>query len=156
MKINIICVGNIKDKFYTDACEEYIKRLSKFHTTNIIEVNEEKLAKNANFGDIEVVKNCETERIKKMLKGHVVLLDIKGKSYSSEEFALKLQDMQNTTSTVTFVIGGSFGVSDKFRAECDDKVSFSKFTFPHQLMRVILLEQLYRATTILHNITYHK
>lgn len=156
MKINVVCVGNIKEKYYTDACDEYLKRLSKFHTINIIEVAEEKLGKNANAGDIEKVKICESVRIEKQLKGHVVLLDIKGKSYTSEGFAKKLSDLQNIASTITFVIGGSFGVSDDLRNKCDDKLSFSAFTFPHQLMRVILVEQIYRATTILNNITYHK
>ncbi len=156
MKINIVCVGNIKEKYYTDACDEYLKRLSKYHTLNIIEVPEEKLGKNVNTGDIERVKTSESVRIEKQLKGHVVLLDIKGKSYTSEDFAKKLTNLQNITSTVTFVIGGSYGVSESLRQKCDDKLSFSAFTFPHQLMRVVLLEQIYRATTIQNNITYHK
>lgn len=156
MKINIVCVGNIKEKYFTDACDEYLKRLSKFHVVNIIEVSEEKLSKNANVGDIEKVKNSESDRIEKHLKGHAVLLDICGKSYSSEAFAKKLEDLQNSSSTLTFVIGGSYGVSDGLRKKCDDKLSFSAFTFPHQLMRVVLLEQIYRATTIQNNITYHK
>lgn len=156
MKINIVCVGNIKEKYFSDACNEYLKRLSKFHVVNIIEVAEEKLGKNTNLGDIEKVKNCESDRIEKHLKGHVILLDICGKTYTSEGFAKKLEDLQNNSSTVTFVIGGSYGVSEKFRQKCDDKLSFSAFTFPHQLMRVVLLEQIYRATTIQNNITYHK
>lgn len=156
MKINIVCVGNIKEKYFSDACDEYLKRLSKFHNVSIIEVAEEKLSKNANVGDIEKVKNSESDRIEKHLKGHVVLLDICGKSYSSEAFAKKLEDLQNNSSTLTFVIGGSYGVSDGLRKKCDDKLSFSAFTFPHQLMRVVLLEQIYRATTIQNNITYHK
>lgn len=156
MKINIVCVGSIKDKFYIEACEEYLKRLKKFHSVEIIEVAEEKLPKNPSLKDIEKVKIEETKRIEKNIKGHLVLLDIKGKNYSSEEFCDKLQKTQNIASTITFVIGGSYGVSDEMKNKTDDKLSFSKFTFPHQLMRVILLEQLYRATTIANNITYHK
>lgn len=156
MRINIVCVGNIKEKFYVDACNEYLKRLWKFHSVAVVEVAEEKLSKNANDGDVEKVKVCESQRLEKHLKGHVILLDIKGKAYTSEEFAKKLTTIQNVESTVTFVIGGSFGVSDELREKCRDKLSFSAFTFPHQLMRVVLLEQLYRATTIANGITYHK
>ncbi len=156
MKINIVCVGNIKEKYFLDACDEYLKRLSKFHSITVTEVAEEKLGKNANAGDIDKVKEKESERIEKHLKGHTILLDVKGAKYTSEEFSKKLDNLQNTTSTITFVIGGSYGVSENFKNRCDDRLSFSAFTFPHQLMRVILLEQIYRATTISNNITYHK
>lgn len=156
MKINILCVGNIKDSFYIEACDEYLKRLRKFHNVEVIEVVEERLYKNASEKDIDKVKIEETKRLEKLIKGHLILLDVKGKSYSSEEFSDKLQKLQNVASTITFVIGGSFGVSDEMKNKAEDKLSFSKFTFPHQLMRVVLLEQLYRACTIANNITYHK
>lgn len=156
MKINILCVGNIKEDFYTQACNEYLKRLKKFHNVEIFEVAEEKLCKNPSQKDIEKVKIEETKRLEKLIKGHLVLLDVNGKSYSSEDFSEKIQKLQNTTSIITFVIGGSFGVSDDMKNKSQDKLSFSKFTFPHQLMRVVLLEQLYRASTIANNITYHK
>ncbi len=156
MKINILCVGNIKEDFYTQACNEYLKRLKKFHNVEVFEVAEEKLCKNPSQKDIEKVKVEETKRLEKLIKGHLVLLDVNGKSYSSEDFSEKIQKLQNTTSIITFVIGGSFGVSDDMKNKSQDKLSFSKFTFPHQLMRVVLLEQLYRASTIANNITYHK
>lgn len=156
MKINILCVGNIKEEFYTQACGEYLKRLKKFHNVEIFEVSEERLSKNPSQKDIDKVKNEETKRLEKLIKGHLILLDVNGKNYSSEEFSEKLQKLQNETSTITFVIGGSFGVSDEMKNKTQDKLSFSKFTFPHQLMRVVLLEQLYRASTIANNITYHK
>lgn len=156
MKIYVLCVGSIKDKFYVDACDEYLKRLNKFHSVEVIEVSEERLCKNPSEKDIEKVKNEETKRLEKLIKGHLILLDVKGKSYSSEEFSDKLQKLQNTSSTLTFVIGGSYGVSDEMKNKAEDRLSFSKFTFPHQLMRVVLLEQLYRVTTIANNITYHK
>lgn len=156
MKINILCVGNIKEDFYTQACNEYLKRLKKFHNVDIFEVTEEKLCKNPSQKDIEKVKVEETKRLEKLIKGHLILLDVNGKSYSSEDFSEKIQKLQNTASIITFVIGGSFGVSDDMKNKSQDKLSFSKFTFPHQLMRVVLLEQLYRASTIANNITYHK
>lgn len=156
MKINIVCVGNIKDKFYTDACNEYLKRLKKFHVVDVIEVPEERIVRNPSEKDIEKVKIEETKRIEKYIKGHLILLDVFGKSYSSESFSEKLEKLQNETSCITFVIGGSYGVSDEMKSKTKDKLSFSSFTFPHQLMRVVLLEQLYRASTISANITYHK
>ena len=156
MKISIICVGSIKDKFYTEACNEYLKRLQKFHNVEIVEVAEERLNKNPSTKDIEKVKIEETKRIEKYIKGHLILLDVNGKSYTSEAFSERIEKLQNDTSTISFVIGGSFGVSDEMKNKTKDKLSFSSFTFPHQLMRVILLEQLYRASTISANITYHK
>lgn len=156
MRFNIVCVGNIKEKFYTQACEEYIKRLSKFHQINIIEVEEEKLPKNFTVADIAKVQVKEGLRIEKHLKEFVVILDIYGKNFSSEELAQKIKDLASKTFTITFVIGGSYGLSKAVKEKANLTLSFSKFTFPHQLMRVILLEQLYRATTITNNIPYHK
>lgn len=156
MRFNLVVVGNIKDKFYTQACDEYIKRLSKFHQINIIEVEEERLPKNFTEADIVKVQVKEGLRIEKYLKDYIVVLDIGGKNFSSEEFAVKIKNLASQTFTITFVIGGSYGLSEAVKQKADLKLSFSKFTFPHQLMRVILLEQLYRATTITNNIPYHK
>lgn len=156
MRINIVCVGDIKEKFYTSACSEYIKRLSKYHTVEIVEVEEEKLPKNYSDADIAKVKVKESLRIEKHCKGYIVVLDVMGKELTSEQLASKLQSIANETFTVTFVIGGSFGLSDLMKQKAHLLLSFSRFTFPHQLMRVILLEQVYRATTIINNITYHK
>ncbi len=156
MKINIVCVGNIKEKFYVDAVNEYVKRLSKYHNVNIVEVAESKLPKNASPKEIEISKVNESKLLQNNVKGYVILLDIGGKRYDSVGFSKYLYGLTNNYHEVSFVIGGSNGVSDEFRASANAKLSFSDFTFPHQLMRVVLMEQLYRATTIANNITYHK
>lgn len=156
LRINIVCVGNIKEKFYSSACSEYVKRLSKYHTVDIIEVEEEKLPKNFSEADIAKVRVKESLRIEKHCKGYVVVLDVFGKELTSEQLASKLKSVASESFTVTFVIGGSYGLSDLMKQKANLLLSFSRFTFPHQLMRVILLEQIYRATTIINNITYHK
>ena len=156
MKINILCIGNIKEKFYTQACNEYIKRLSKFHNMNIIELEEEKLPKNATQADIAKVIVKEGLKFEKYLKGYNVVLDIEGDSYNSPQFAKILDKISQNSFVVNFIIGGSYGLSTQIKERANLRLSFSKFTFPHQLMRIILLEQLYRATTINNNITYHK
>ncbi|MBQ9791550.1 MAG: 23S rRNA (pseudouridine(1915)-N(3))-methyltransferase RlmH [Clostridia bacterium] len=156
MKINVLVVGSIKDKFYVDACNEYLKRLSKFHLVQVIEVDEEKLPKNYSDKDIQKVKEKEGLRLEKNFKGYVILLDVKKEMLSSEELATKIEKLTLSYDTITFVIGGSFGVSDYIKSKVDYAISFSKMTFPHQLFRVMLLEQIYRATTITNHITYHK
>ena len=156
MKINVLVVGSIKDKFYVDDCNEYLKRLSKFHLVQVIEVDEEKLPKNYSDKDIQKVKEKEGLRLEKNFKGYVILLDVKKEMLSSEELATKIEKLTLSYDTITFVIGGSFGVSDYIKSKVDYAISFSKMTFPHQLFRVMLLEQIYRATTITNHITYHK
>ena len=152
----IVCVGTIKENFYTQAINEYATRLSRFDKLKIVEVAEAKLPKNASEKDIENVKKEECESLKKQCKGYVIALDKGGHKLTSEEFSTKLDKLAQITSTVTFVIGGSYGLTKEFLSGVDYTLSFSDFTFPHQLMRVILLEQLYRACTISNNITYHK
>lgn len=144
-KINIVCVGKIKD-FLTLAINEYTTRLRKFCELNIIELPEAKS---------ECVKK-ESEEILKKISGYVILCDLKGENMTSEEFSQKLDKLFISTSTVTFVIGGSEGVSDEVKSRADLKICFGKFTYPHQLMRVILLEQIYRAFGIKNNTPYHK
>ena len=156
MKINIVVVGSIKEKFYVDACNEYLKRLTKFHTVSVIEVEEEKLPKNYSDKDILKVKEKEGLRQEKYFKGYVILLDVSKEMLSSEELAKKIERVSLSYDTITFVIGGSYGVSDYIKSKVDYAISFSKMTFPHQLFRVMLLEQIYRASTITNNITYHK
>ena len=156
MKINILCIGKIKEKFYTQACNEYLKRLSKFHNVNIIELEEEKLVKNATQADIAKVVVKESMKFEKYLKGYNVVLDIYGECLDSEMFARRLDKISQNSFVINFIIGGSYGLSDELKKRADMRLSFSKFTFPHQLMRVILLEQVYRATAINNNITYHK
>ena len=156
MKINVICVGNIKEKYFNDAINEYLKRLSRFHQVEIIELAEERMPKNYSTGDVEKVKEKECLAIENKLKGFVIALDERGEQLKSTEMAEKLSKIALSNSVVSFVIGGSWGLTDNLRKKANMVLSFSKFTFPHQLMRVVLLEQLYRVTTILNNVPYAK
>ena len=151
LKINLVCVGNLKDKFFVDACNEYKKRLSRFCEINVLEVKEY-----SNLDSIDQIKQAEGQEIIKNLKGYVVLADVKGKSLSSEQLAEKIKDLSQQTSEITFVIGGSNGVSQDVKNKADYLLSVSAMTFPHRLFRVMLLEQIYRAFTINNNIKYHK
>lgn len=156
MNINIICVGSIKESFLNDALLEYKIRLSKWANVKIIELKEEKLPKNYSDKDIENVIDKESSRIIECLKGYTILLDIGGKELDSIGLANKITEIQNVSSTINFVIGGSYGTSKNLKGKVDYRLSFSKLTFPHQLFRVMLLEQIYRAFTIINNVTYHK
>ena len=156
MKINIVTVGNLKEKYLLDGCKEYEKRLSRYHVVKVIEIMEEKLPKNYSQADISKCLVKEGERIKKYLAGFVVVMDIKGDMLTSVEFANKLENISLSYDTITFVIGGSYGISEEIKMLSNMKLSFSKMTFPHQLFREMLLEQIYRATTITNNIMYHK
>ncbi len=151
IKINILCVGNLKDKFFIDASAEYLKRLSRFCQCNVKELKEY-----TNLENIEQIKQAEGQEIMNNLKGYTVLLDVKGKEMSSEQFATLIKDISLTSSEITFVIGGSYGVSEQVKQKVNFKLSVSPMTFPHRLFRVMLLEQIYRAFTILNNINYHK
>ena len=153
--INIVCVGNLKEKYWIDAIEEYKKRITPFAKLNIFEVKES--AYGISEKDILIAKKEEAERIKKYLQGYVIALEIDGKNFDSESFANQIQKLMiQGNSTLTFIIGGSYGIDKELSNSADLKLSFSKFTFPHQLMRVILMEQIYRAFTILNGKTYHK
>lgn len=156
MNINIICVGSIKEDYLVSAITEYKTRISKWANVKITELKEEKLPKNYSAKDIEIVIEKESSKILENLKGYTILMDIEGKQLNSVELSQKIADIKNTSSTINFVIGGSYGVSQKLKQQADYKLSFSKMTFPHQLFRVMLLEQVYRAFTILNNVTYHK
>lgn len=156
MKINVVCIGSIKEKYYSDAISEYLKRLSKFYNIEIIELKEEKMPKNYSNADIENVKTKESLAMEKVMKGYVIALDERGEQFSSVKMAEKLSKIMLSNSTISFVIGGSWGLSEDIKKKANMLLSFSKFTFPHQLMRVVLLEQLYRQTTILNNIPYAK
>ena len=155
IKTNIICIGSIKESYFKDAVNEYVKRLSKFTKLTITELPETKLTIK-NDKDIEIIKQRETNNIISKLSGYVILLDVKGQAFSSEKLAYKIIEIANTNSTITFVIGGSYGTADLLNQYINLNLSFSDFTMPHQLMRVVLLEQIYRAFTIINNITYHK
>ncbi len=158
MNINIICVGKIKEKYFTAAIEEYSKRLSRFSRLNIIEVADEKIPDNASEKECEIVKNKEGAKIISKLSrdAYVIAMCIEGREISSEGLAEKIATISMTASNITFIIGGSLGLSDEVKQRANHKMSFGKITLPHQLMRVVLLEQVYRAFKINNNESYHK
>ncbi len=159
MNIQIICIGKLKEKYWTDAIKEYSKRLSRFCSLEIIELKESLLPANASARDEERVKFEEGREILKAIKDgtYVITLEIKGKALSSEELAAKIDDLGIMgKSNVAFVIGGSLGLSPEVSSRADFKLSFSRMTFPHQMMRVILLEQIYRSFKINRHEAYHK
>ena len=147
--IKIICVGKIKEKFYRDAVEEYKKRLSKYTKIEIIELKDE------DKGNIlEKERDSILSKIDK--KDYIITLEIEGNNISSVELANKIENIFITNSNITFIIGGSYGLHDDIKNLSNYKLSFSKMTFPHQLFRVILLEQIYRSFKINNNESYHK
>lgn len=158
MKITIACVGKIKEKFYRDAIDEYIKRLGRYTPVEIKEVADEKAPESLSPKQEEAVKYAEGQRLLKVIKDScLVILDIKGRKMDSIEFShLLSKAMVEGKSHVTFVIGGSLGLSDEIKKMADYSISFSDMTFPHQLMRVVLLEQIYRANRIEKGEPYHK
>lgn len=159
MKISILCVGKVKEKFYRDAIDEFTKRLSRYCKLDIIEVADEKTPDKASETEVKQIKDKEGERLLKNIKddAYVICLCIDGKQLDSEELSHKIETLGvQGTSHICFVIGGSLGLADEVIKRADYKLSFSKMTFPHQLMRVILLEQTYRAYRIMNNEPYHK
>lgn len=150
--IKIICVGKIKEKYLVEAIEEYKKRLSKYTKLQIIEVSD------IDNPSIDIVLNKEKELIQKYIedKDYVITLEIEGNMLSSEELAKKIDNIFNTNSNITFIIGGSYGLHSDIKNRSNYKLSFSKLTFPHQLFRVNLLEQIYRTFKINNNESYHK
>ena len=159
MKITILCVGKVKEKFYRDAIGEFTKRLSRYCKLEIIEVADEKTDEQASQNEIDIVKRKEGERLLKNIKddAYVFCLAIDGKQLDSVELSQKIDRLMTSgKSHLYFVIGGSLGLSDEVLKRADYKLSFSKMTFPHQLMRVILLEQIYRSFRISNNEPYHK
>ncbi|MCH5262255.1 MAG: 23S rRNA (pseudouridine(1915)-N(3))-methyltransferase RlmH [Lachnospiraceae bacterium] len=159
MKITVIAVGKMKEKFYRDAVSEYEKRLGRYCKLEMIQVEDERTPDKAGTNLTDLVKKKEAERILKYLRedAFVVVLDIRGKAYDSEEFAAQIESLATKgVSHIQFVIGGSLGLHEEVCKKADLTVSFSKMTFPHQLMRVILLEQIYRAYRIIGGEPYHK
>ena len=156
IKINIVTVGNLKEKYLIDCVKEYEKRINRFCSLNIIELEEEKLPKNYSEADISKCLVKESLKIEKHLQGFVVILDVMGSSVTSEDFAKKINNISLNHDTITFVIGSSYGICQSLKPKANILLSFSKMTFPHQLFRVMLLEQIYRAFTINNNIMYHK
>ena len=143
--IKIICVGKVKEKYLREAIADYQKRISRYHKIDIIEVEDSNMKE-------------EAERINHYIKSndYVITLEIDGHEIDSVELANRIDKLFITNSTITFVIGGSYGLHNDVKNRSDYNLSFSKFTFPHQLFRVILLEQIYRCFKILNNETYHK
>lgn len=157
--INIICIGKIKETFFKDALNEYSKRLGKYCSLNITELPDEKIPNNPSDKEITIIKNKEGQNILNNIKKdtYVICMDLKGKQHTSEEFSEKLENISlKFNSSITFIIGGSLGISDNVLKISNELISFSKMTFPHQLFRIILLEQIYRAFKIQNNETYHK
>ena len=158
MKVTLICVGKVKEKFYRDAIKEYEKRLGAYIKLNTIEISDEKV-KVENDSEIALAMEKEGNNILSKIKDnqYVITLEILGKNLSSEEFASKIDNLMLTgKSDVTLVIGGSYGLSDSVKKGSDFALSFSRMTFPHQMMRVVLLEQVYRAYRIITGASYHK
>ena len=159
MRIRIIAVGKIKEKYIRDGIKEYIKRLSRYCSIEIVEVEDERAPENLTDREIDIIKGKEGKRIisKISSNSYIIPLDIKGKQMSSEELAGKMEDLMiDGINDLTFIIGGSLGLSDDVLARSHLKLSFSKMTFPHQLMRMILLEQIYRGFRIIRGEPYHR
>ena len=158
-KIKIVCVGKIKEKFYTMAVDEYVKRLSRYCKLEIVELPDEKTPDNASDTVNDMIKKTEADKILKNIKddAYVITLEILGKMLDSVEMSKKLDRLAiEGAGEIIFVIGGSLGLHESVSRRADYKLSFSKMTFPHQLKRVILLEQIYRAYRISSNEPYHK
>ena len=159
MKINILCLGKIKEKYLQDGINEYAKRISKYADINIIELPDEPIPDNPSEKEIKQVKKKEAEKIKSKISSNdfVCILDLNGKELTSVKFAQEISAITvSGYSTIDFIIGGSLGIDEEFLKSHKVKISFSKLTFPHQLFRLMLCEQIYRAFKILNNETYHK
>lgn len=159
MKITCVVVGKIKEKYFTDAIKEYSKRLSRYCKLEIVELADEKTPDGASEAEELAIREKEGERIRKVLKddAYVIALAIEGKMLDSVELSKKIESLGiSGTSHIAFVIGGSLGLAPAVMKRADYALSFSRMTFPHQLMRVVLLEQLYRSYRIMKNEPYHK
>lgn len=159
MKITVLTVGKLKEKYFTDAIKEYSKRLSRYCKLEIIEVADEKTPDHASIHEENLIRQKEGERLKKYIKdgAYVISLAIEGKQCSSEEFSRKIHELGlRGESHIIFIIGGSIGLASDILKESNELLSFSKMTFPHQLMRVVLLEQIYRGYRIMNGEPYHK
>ena len=158
VNIKLICVGEIKENFLSDAIKEYLKRLSRYCKINVIEVKDEASSPKASKKEEEQVLVNEGKRVIKQLKDqdYLVLIDLHGKEYDSLSLTANFQKIINQHSSIALVIGGSLGLSDELRSLSKERWCLSKLTFPHQLTRVIVLEQLYRVFKINNNEIYHK
>ena len=157
VKINVLCIGKIKENYLKDAINEYSKRLSKYCNLNIIELPDRAIPEKSNESIENQIKDLESEDLIAHIpkSSYIICLDLSGRNYSSEEFAQKISDLQITNSSITFIIGGSLGMNEKLKSLCNERICFSKMTFPHQLIRVFLLEQIFRSFKIINNEKYH-
>ena len=158
MNVRVVCVGKLKERFFEDACAEFGKRLTRYCSLEIAEVADEKAPESLHPADEALVKEKEGKRILKNIgpKDFVVALAIDGKQMTSEAFAAYLAERETEARPLTFVIGGSLGLSDEVYARANARLSFSKMTFPHRIARLLLLEQLYRGFKINAHEAYHK
>lgn len=156
IKINLVAVGKVKEKYFSDGIDEYAKRLSRFCDFKITEISEENYQK-IDDSLILQIKEKEWEKIIPHLKGFVVAMAIEGKKYSSEGFANLIKSLSDKgQGVITFVIGGSYGLSDAVKSRANALISFSDMTFPHTMFRLMLTEQIYRAFSIMGKSAYHK
>lgn len=158
MNITIICVGKLKEKYLKEAVLEYSKRLSRFVKLDIVELPDCKIPDNASFAQEKEVLQKEGDLILSKIKpnSYIIAMCIEGKQLSSTEFAKKVEDISMISGNIVFIIGGSLGLCEKVKKSASLQLSFGNITLPHQLMRVILLEQIYRGYKIINNETYHK
>ena len=156
IKVNLVCIGKVKEKYFKDGIDEYKKRLSRYCNFSLIELDEENYS-SVNDALIQKIKSVEGERIKKHLKGFVFAMAIEGEKLSSEKFAKTIKTLaDNGSGEMTFVIGGSYGLDDEIKSLANKLLSFSDMTFPHTLFRLMLTEQIYRAFSINEGSAYHK
>ena len=158
MKITVLCVGKIKEKFFTDAISEYLKRISRFAKAEIIEVKDEKIPEKASEKECRLIIEKEAASLLSKIpkNSYVISMCIEAEELSSIELSKKIDEIKTQNEHIVFIIGGSLGLSEKIKQMSDLKISFGKITLPHQLMRVVLLEQIYRAFKISANENYHK
>lgn len=158
LNINIVCIGKIKEHYLKSAIEEYSKRLSKYCKLNILELPDEKIPDKLNNSLAFEIKSKESNNILNHLKkdSYLIALDLTGTEYSSEDFSKNIEKISMGNSSITFIIGGSLGMTDSLLNICNKKICFSKMTFPHQLIRLFLLEQIFRAFKISNGETYHR
>lgn len=157
IKIKLLCVGKIKDKYLEEGIKEYLKRLSKYASVSIEEVADEKIPENSNESLDNIVKEKESNKLLSKIEGYSYLLDVFGEEHTSESFAKELGSIiDKGNSKITFIICGSLGPSEKLRKSVNERISLSRLTFTHQMTRLIILEQIYRCFKINNHETYHK
>lgn len=158
LSIQIVCIGKLKESYLKLAVDEYKKRLSKYCKLDILELPDEKIPEKVNIKLLDEIQSKECDNMMRHMKkdSYLIALDLNGKQFSSEEFSHEIEQISMTSSHITFIIGGSLGMTNKLLNTCQQKICFSKMTFPHQLIRVFLLEQIFRAFKIAKGETYHR